>query len=116
MGANIYPEDVESVVYRDPEIEPRLHSFLLSVVDDATGTPRPAVALELSSLDGVDDAWRERAAGRLHDGLYALNIDYRSSVGEFPEAMRPIVSTWAVGDGPFTADARRIKQRRIAAG
>jgi phenylacetate-CoA ligase len=113
MGANIYPEDVETVVYRDPEIVPLLHSFLLSVVDDESGTPRPAVALELSSLDGIDDAWRERASDRLRDGLFGLNIDYRSSVGEFPAAMRPIVSTWAVGDGPFTADARRIKQRRI---
>jgi hypothetical protein len=45
-----------------------------------------------------------------------LNIDYRSSVGEFPEAMRPIVGTYAVGEGPFAADAHRIKQQRIATG
>jgi phenylacetate-CoA ligase len=114
MGANIYPEDVETVVYRDAVIEPLLHSFLLSVRPDASGNPRPAIALELTSLDGVDDAWRARASDRLHDGLFALNIDYRSSVGEFPEAMRPIVETWAVGDGPFAADTHRIKQRRIA--
>ena len=114
MGSNIYPEDVESVVYRDMELVPRLHSFLLSVVDDATGTPRPYVALELGDLDGVDDAWRERRADRLRDGLFELNIDYRSSVGEFPAAMRPIVETYAVGDGPFAADAHRIKQQRVA--
>jgi hypothetical protein len=28
--------------------------------------------------------------------------------------MRPLVSTYAVGEGPFAADARRIKQQRIA--
>ena len=116
MGSNIYPEDIESVVYRDPELVPRLHSFLLSVVDDANGTPRPHVALELMDTDGVDDAWRERRADRLRDGLFELNIDYRSSVGEFPEAMRPIVATHAVGEGPFAADAHRIKQRRIGGG
>ena len=93
MGSNIYPEDIETVLYGDPEVAPRLHSFLLSVVDDATGTPRPAVALELTDLDGVDDAWRRRTAERLRDGLAALNIDYRASVGEFPGAMLPIVST-----------------------
>jgi hypothetical protein len=29
--------------------------------------------------------------------------------------MRPIVETFAVGEGPFAADAHRIKQRRIGA-
>jgi phenylacetate-CoA ligase len=113
MGSNIYPEDIESVVYRDAELVPRLHSFLLSVVEDSSGTPRPHIALELGDMDGIDDAWRERRADRLRDGLIELNIDYRSSVGEFPEAMRPIVQTYAVGEGPFAADAHRIKQQRV---
>jgi phenylacetate-CoA ligase len=113
MGANIYPEDIEVLVYRDPDLVPRLHSFLLSVVDDASGTPRPAIALELTDLAGIDDAWRETTADRLRDGLTALNIDYRSSVAEFPGAMRPIVSVHGLGEGPFAADSARIKQRRI---
>jgi phenylacetate-CoA ligase len=113
MGANIYPEDVESIVYRDPDLVPRLHSFLLSVAVDDSGTPRPSVALELTDLEGVDEAWRERAADRLRDGLLALNIDYRTSVAEFPAAMLPIVETHGRGAGPFAADAARIKQRRI---
>jgi phenylacetate-CoA ligase len=113
MGSNIYPEDVESVLYRDAAIGPRLHSFMLSVVDDEMGTPRPAVALELSDLADVDDAWRADAAERVRDGIAAVNLDYRSSIGEFPGAMLPIVSTHGVGAGPFAADAARIKQRRI---
>ena len=116
MGANIYPEDIEAVLYRDPIVAPRMHSFMLSVIDDADGTPRPSVALELSDLDGVDDAWRAAAAERLRDGLESLNVDYRSSLGEFPAAMLPIVSTHPIGGGPFAADAGRITQRRISAG
>jgi phenylacetate-CoA ligase len=115
MGSNIYPEDVESILYRDAEVGRRLHSFMLAVVDDETGTPRPSVSLELIDLAGVDDIWRSAAAERLRDGLGALNIDYRSSLGEFAEAMLPIVSTFGVGEGPFAGDATRIKQRRIAA-
>jgi hypothetical protein len=38
---------------------------MLSIVDDETGTPRPAVAIELANLEGVDDAWRLAAAERL---------------------------------------------------
>lgn len=114
MGSNIYPEDVEAVLYRRPDVARRLRSFMLSVVDDERGTPRPAVALELEDLNGVDDAWRAALAEGLRDGLTAVNIDYRASVGEFPEAMLPIVSTHAPGTGPFAGDAHRIKQRRIA--
>ena len=113
MGSNIYPEDIETIVYRDDLVRPRLHSFLLAVVADEAGTPRPGIALELSDVDGVDDAWRVATAERLRDGLFALNNDYRQSVAEFPEAMLPIVSTYGLGEGPFAADATRIKQRRI---
>ncbi len=113
MGANIYPEDIETIVYRDAELVPRLHSFLLTTVDDETGTPRPSVALELTDQAGVDDAWRARMSDRLRDGLRNLNIDYRSSIVEFPGAMQPIVMTYGLGEGPFADDASRIKQRRI---
>jgi phenylacetate-CoA ligase len=113
MGANIYPEDIEVIVYGDPDLVPRLHSFLLSVVDDESGTPRPSIALELTDLTGVDDAWRARMSERLRDGLRDLNIDYRSSIVEFPAAMQPIVKTHGLGEGPFADDAARIKQRRV---
>ena len=116
MGSNIYPEDVETVVYGDPLVAPRLHSFQLSVVDDADGTPRPAVALELTDLDGVDDDWRAATAGRIRDRLAEIKLDYRHSVGEFPKAMLPIVTTEPLGGGPFAGDATRIKQRRIGVG
>jgi phenylacetate-coenzyme A ligase PaaK-like adenylate-forming protein len=113
MGANIYPEDIETVVYRDPTLVPRLHSFLLSTVDDERGVPRPMVALELADMAGVDDRWRAAMADQLRDGLTGLNIDYRSSIAEFPDAMQPIVATYGLGEGPFAADATRIKQTRI---
>jgi phenylacetate-CoA ligase len=113
MGSNIYPEDVEALLYRDGEVGRRMHSFMLSVVDDETGTPRPSVAIEITDLAGIDDGWRVAAAARLRDGLAALNIDYRSSLGEFPLAMLPIVTTFEVGSGPFAGDGTRIKQRRI---
>ena len=116
MGANIYPEDVETVIYRDPELTRRVHSFQLSVLTDATGTPRPGIALELTDDEGVDDTWRESAADRLRAGLFELNNDYRASSAEFPAAMVPVVETYGLGNGPFAGDALRIKQRHIAAG
>jgi hypothetical protein len=69
--------------------------------------------MPVSDASGVDDAWRLAAAERLRDGLAGLNIDYRSSLGEFPAALLPIVTTCDLGEGPFAADAGRIKRRRV---
>jgi phenylacetate-CoA ligase len=112
MGANIYPEDVETALYRDAEVVPRLSAFRLSVVDDADGTPRPHVALEMEPND-FDSAWRDARAVALRDRLADLNADFRQSVGEFPAAMTPILETFGPGEGPFAVNRMRIKQQRI---
>jgi phenylacetate-CoA ligase len=113
MGANIYPEDIETIIYRDPQLARQLNSFLLSVRTDEGGTPRPGIAIELIEGVTADDAWIAEQVDRFRDGLYGLNIDYRTSVAEFGEAMLPIVDVWRHGTGVFAADAERIKQRRI---
>jgi phenylacetate-CoA ligase len=113
MGANIYPEDIETIIYRDPDLARKVHSFLLSVQTDDAGTPRPGIAIELVEGTVVDDAWIAEQVTRFRDGLHALNIDYRTSTAEFGEAMMPIVHVWPRGTGVFAVDADRIKQRRI---
>ena len=116
MGANIYPEDVEATIYGEPAMAAAVHSFQLAVVQDESHTPRPGVLLELNEDVTVDDAWRDERAEHLRDGIAALSRDYRTSLAEYPEAMLPVVETFALGTGPFAADAGRIKQRRIAQG
>jgi phenylacetate-CoA ligase len=123
MGANIYPEDVETIVYGDPDLARRLESFLLTGLTDETGTPRPGIALELGrgeTADGASagdetagDDWRRSLVTQFRDGLEALNADYREALGEFPAAMQPVVTIHAFGEGPFAGDAGRIKPRRI---
>ncbi len=115
MGSNIYPEDIEAIVYGDDEVSRIAHSFMLSVVTDDDGTPRPCIALELNDAGMASDDWLEEIAGRFQEGLRQLNIDYRSSIAEFPAAMRPVVQAYPIGAGPFAGDANRIKQRRIGA-
>ncbi len=114
MGANIYPEDVETIIYKDGRLAARLHSFFLSVVTDSTATPRPSIALEINGVAADDASWTEQLGAQFQAGLAALNLDYRAARGEFPAAMLPIVELHGRGEGPFKADAGRIKQRRIA--
>ena len=113
MGANIYPEDIETLIYRDAELAAAAHSFSLSVVADSTSSPRPCIAIELNHGFLADSAWRDRLVAQFQSGLDGLNLDYKAALAEFPAAMAPIVQTYARGEGPFRQDAGRIKQRRI---
>ena len=114
MGANIYPEDVESAIYSEPQVAAAVRSFQLSVVQDESSNPRPGILLELDEGVTVDDAWRQQRALHIRDAVAILNRDYRTSLDEFPAAMLPMVLTFPSGSGPFAGDAERIKQRRIA--
>jgi len=115
MGTNIYPEDIETLIYREPRLSAAAHSFSLSVVTDASATPRPGIALELNAGFRADPAWLDRLAGQFQAGLAGLNLDFRAALTEFPAAMAPIVEVYELGQGPFRFDAGRIKQRRIIA-
>jgi phenylacetate-CoA ligase len=113
MGANIYPEDVEALLYGEPDVARELRSFQLKVGSDASGTPRPVVDLELEDPTALDPDRLEALATHLRDGLAAVNRDVRQSIGEYPAALLPIVRPYGPGEGPFAADRGRIKQRRL---
>src|SRR5207237_1958628 len=78
MAANIYPEDIETLVYRDPRLSAAAHSFGLSVVTDASATLRPGIAVELNAGFRADPAWLDRLAGQFQAGLAGLNLDYKA--------------------------------------
>jgi phenylacetate-CoA ligase len=113
MGANLYPEDVEAVLYGDTEVGSLMHSFCMSIVSDSDGTPRPGIAIELKAGAIAPRGLSDRVAGMLLEGLSLTDPDYRSAVAEFPQAMLPVVSLFQKGLGPFEQDSNRIKQRRI---
>ena len=113
MGANIYPEDIETIVYGNPALARRLSSFLLTGASDADGTPRPAIALELARGESPDDAWVASLVDLFRDGLEALNADFREAIHEFPAAMQPVITVHPTGAGPFAENAGRIKPRRL---
>jgi phenylacetate-CoA ligase len=114
MGANIYPEDVESQLFRQADIARVLSSFQLRVGSDVSGTPRPAVDLEMTLGATLPPERLGTLAEQLREGLAEVNRDYRQSLSEYPDALLPLMTSWAKGTGPFAGDAQRIKQRRLA--
>ena len=114
MGANIYPEDLESIIYGDPELAGDLQSFMLMLAQDDAGTPRPGIALELLPGVDLDPARVVHVTSLIREGLRRLNLDYREAYREYPNAMEPVVMPHPLGSGPFAGDVGRIKPRRIA--
>lgn len=112
MGANIYPEDVEGVVYSDPLLSQSINSFALSLEEDAGGNPRPCFEFEL-----FDAAGKEKVEQKLRDILPAelcrLSLDYKKAKEEFPQAVEPVLRLFGLNEGPFRENQERIKKRYI---
>ena len=113
MGANIYPEDVETGIYSDLSLAARVNSFMISLHEDERGNPRPCFDLELRDI-GERAEVEEALARLLPEGLAGLSQDYRKAREEYPESVAPVVRTHAMGDGPFRDNEGRIKKRYVA--
>jgi phenylacetate-CoA ligase len=111
MGANIYPEDVEQALYDEPELAAQAHSFCLSLSEDENAAVRPCFSFEIQGV--VSDRLQAEFEKRIPERIRALNADFRTAMEEHPESARPVVELYPLGEGPFTADATKIKQTRI---
>ncbi len=110
MGANIYPEDVENITYSDPFLAKEINSFCLSIEDDRKGNPRPCFEFELLNLEHKDQV-ENYLKSIMSTELAKLSFDYKKAKDEYPEAVEPIIRTFALYQGPFQENQFRIKKR-----
>jgi phenylacetate-CoA ligase len=111
MGANVYPEDVETALYASPELSRITRSFSLGSEERADGTIRPVFSFEVFGT--IDEQVERRFAQRIVERVLAINSDFRVAATEHWESIEPIVRVYPLGEGPFADDAGRIKQARI---
>jgi phenylacetate-CoA ligase len=111
MGANIYPEDIEQCLYADQALARVTHSFCLGLAEGEGGEAHPRFMFEVGVEPTAELAalYRESMLKR----LIALNADFREAWKEYPQAVTPVVELYALGTGPFAADAGRVKQARL---
>jgi phenylacetate-CoA ligase len=112
MGANIYAEDVERVVYAQPELVQGFASFMLKVAETAGHAVHPRLCIEWHVGEPPVLPLAELAE-RIRNGLAQINADFRQSMREDPEALRLEVEVFAQGTGPFAGNGRRIKNRYL---
>ncbi len=111
MGANIYPEDLEQCLYADPGLARLTRSFCLSLSEGPSASVRPCFMFEVETEPTA--ALAERFARLITTQLEQLNADFREARREYPETLEPEIKLFRPGDGPFQADAGRIKQTRL---
>jgi phenylacetate-CoA ligase len=112
MGANIYPEDVESIVYSTPVLARNINAFVISLEEDANGNPRPCFEFELLDLNARSEV-EEVLHQTLSSELAKLSLDYKKAKEEYPQAVEPIVRTFGMREGPFEVNINRIKRRYV---
>ncbi len=112
MGANIYPEDVESIVYSDLFLANSVNSFSISLEEDPCGNPRPCFEFELMDI-GQKAKVEETLRNILSSGLAKLSLDYKKAKDEYPQAVEPVVRIFGMHEGPFKDDQLRIKKRYV---
>lgn len=111
MGANVYPEDLERALYEAPGLAGITRSFCLGSHEEDDGTVRPLFAFEVTVEP--DEALTGRFAEEMERRIRGFNADYREAALEHPSAVRPVVRLYRPGEGPFAADATKIKQTRM---
>jgi len=113
MGANIYPEDMERVLYAIPAIAQGMASFSMSVEEKGSGDVYPRVCLEWASsqIPELPVAELER---QIVAALTNLNSDFRNARAEYAGALDFRLEVHGFGTGPFAGKSRRIKNRYLA--
>ena len=111
MGANIYAEDVERVVYAQPELACGFASFMLCVAED-DHTVHPRLSVEWHD-DRPPSLPLAELGERIRRDLAAINADFRQSLSEDSDALRFEVAVFGLGEGPFAGATRRIKNRYL---
>ncbi len=112
MGANIYPEDIESIVYSNFLLANSINSFSISLEEDALGNPRPCFEFELLDINQKTEVG-EKLSTILSTELAKLNFDYKKAKEEYPQAVEPVLRIFGMHQGPFKDNQIRIKKRYV---
>ena len=110
MGANIYPEDIEQSLYTDEDLSSCTRSYCLGLSEVGVNV-RPAFSFEVTCA--ITSALEEKFEQRIVKCLLELNSDFHEAWQEYPEELKPLISLYSPGQGPFAEDSGRIKQVRM---
>ncbi len=112
MGANIYPEDVESSLFASAYAS-RLGAFCMELLEnEENSTIRPCIHIEV--LEGAPtEAMAQSLGETVREKLSQINADFRQALNEDQRAGELKAMLHPAGEGPFAQNNGRIKRRYI---
>lgn len=111
MGANIYPEDLELCIYKDPKLRKITRSFCQSIKERPDQSVQPSFFFEIEGNPTEKLTKYYRAS--ILKNLLQMNADFREAWHEYSETLTPEVQLFPVGQGPFAMKPGQIKQVRL---
>ncbi len=113
MGANVFPENIHAVLADADDTDIVTFKLKVETTDDIK--QRLVISLEHRATELVEEEETALSAYYyqiLVEGLRRINIDFRQSHDENPEAADPVVRVHAKGTGPF-AHRPKIKNKYV---
>ena len=116
-GANIYPENVEMVLYNRTETM-MVHAYKLGLKHDDDMNARPIIYVELNKdIPQLSESETIKTENILHDvflpKLLEQNKDFKKSYNDNPKNADPIINIYQYAQGPFETDDGKIKRKYV---
>ncbi|RZI45724.1 phenylacetate--CoA ligase family protein [Candidatus Finniella inopinata] len=113
MGANIYPEDIEQIIYSDASLSEITRSFCQGIVHKEDHSVRPAFYFEITVPSTKELGLKFQRS--ITENLCRINADFREAWAEYHETLIPEIHLYQMGEGPFKMRPGQIKQKRVLA-
>lgn len=120
MGSNIYPQDIEYGLYRNPEVGRDIESFCMSLEEREDLESRPVIHVELRT--GVSFKEKEKAdfvnsiKSGILEHLSQINRDFAESLREDKTTADIQIRLYEYGTGFFSDKTDRIKNVYLVKG
>lgn len=114
MGANIYPEDIEDILYSDKSLAQKINSYYLSVRENKDGTINPIIVIELNKgILPENIPSNDILENIINTKMKKKNADFEQATKEYNDAIYIKVEIFEFGNGLFSMNDKRIKHIRI---
>jgi len=110
-GANIYPEDIEEIIFSERLIKNKIKSFKLSIIDGSDNKLHLRIQYELNENVASDDDFLFFLKKISLSKLMSLNEDFKKTYNDNPKEV--LIELWSCQTGPFSKEKNSIKQGHI---
>lgn len=112
-GCKITPQDIEEIIFAQPDLAPAINSFALLITEDSAANKKLTIALELQNDRTANEFDLSTVREHVLHQLTLVNQDYRESSKMIPTDALPQVEFFLLGQGPFAANDIRLKKHYI---